>query len=131
MRSISKYEIAVIFFIVVESSYSQSLEQTDTTKTDSVTNEFKSDLENSDSIHLYQPICLLRFHLYKNQLTNSYSQKFNEAKFDDEFLYFRDSFLKSLQAAYKDQMKYDLGEFGKYLGVSKKLFAIILAILSL
>ena len=46
-----------------------------------------------------------------------------------ELAYFKESFNQLMEIAKKDYNKYDLGEIGRYLGISRKFLAIILAIL--
>lgn len=49
----------------------------------------------------------------------------------DDFELSRKKLSKFLKAKYDEIPNYDLGKFGQYLGISKKIFAIILGILSL
>ncbi|MCG6913061.1 hypothetical protein LJE86_04020 [bacterium BMS3Abin03] len=49
----------------------------------------------------------------------------------DEMKTYHESLRLLLDIQYGERMKYDLGEIGKILGISKNIFAIILAILSL
>jgi len=49
---------------------------------------------------------------------------------EEEFTYFKDSFKQLMEIAKKNHYKYDLGEVGRYLGISRKILAIILAIIS-
>lgn len=56
---------------------------------------------------------------------------FNTSDYSEEELtYFKDSFKQLMEIAKKNHYKYDLGEVGRYLGISRKILAIILAILS-
>jgi hypothetical protein len=50
---------------------------------------------------------------------------------DEELASFKESFNLLMEFAKQARNKYDLGEVGKYLGMSRKLLAIILAIVSL
>ena len=66
-------------------------------------------------------------YLYLNDLKRKsvYTYSENEMESYDESI-------KILMAlGYKNYTKYDLGELGKYLGISKKIMAIILGILTL
>jgi len=49
----------------------------------------------------------------------------------DKLASFKNSWTRLMELEYKESTKYDLGKVGKYLGISKKVFAIVLAILSL
>jgi len=49
----------------------------------------------------------------------------------EELKSFKESFSLLMELAKKDRNKYDLGEVGKYLGLSRKVMAIILAIISI
>lgn len=57
-----------------------------------------------------------------NLLLGSYSK--------EELTYFKESFQLLMELAKKDRNKYDLGVVGKYLGISRNIMAIILAIIS-
>jgi len=48
----------------------------------------------------------------------------------DQLKGFKDSYSFLIKAEYKNLFKYDLGVVGKYLGISKNIMAIILAIIS-
>ncbi len=50
---------------------------------------------------------------------------------NDPLYYYKDHLTKLLAIRYADYNKYDLGVISRYLGMSRKAFAIILAILSL
>jgi hypothetical protein len=64
------------------------------------------------------------FIIYPNNLNiNNYSS--------EELAYFRQTFQQLMEIAKRNHYKYDLGEIGRYLGISQKIFAIILAILSI
>jgi len=49
----------------------------------------------------------------------------------DKLASFKNSWARLMELEYQESTKYDLGEVGKYLGISKNVFAIVLAILSL
>jgi hypothetical protein len=49
----------------------------------------------------------------------------------NRFDLFKESLRNSLALEYKKRPNYDLGEFGRYLGISQSIFAIILVIISL
>ena len=49
---------------------------------------------------------------------------------EEELTYFKDSFKHLMEIAKKNHYKYDLGEVGRYLRISRKILAIILAIIS-
>jgi len=49
---------------------------------------------------------------------------------DNNLDYFEKGMKQLLSLGYKDLTKYNLGVIRKYLGISKDIFAIILAILS-
>ena len=78
------------------------------------------------------------FNLIRNKL--SYSVLYQRSFFPPltkpsgitvRFNLFKESLRNSLALEYKKRLKYDLGDFGKYLGISKQIFAIILGIISL
>ena len=48
----------------------------------------------------------------------------------EELAYFKETFQQLMEIAKKNHYKYYLGEVGKYLGISRKILAIILAIIS-
>lgn len=49
----------------------------------------------------------------------------------DQLKGFKDSYSFLMKSEYKNLFKYDLGVVGKYLGISKNIMAIILAIISI
>lgn len=53
-----------------------------------------------------------------------------EDNFKDSTEDFKQSFALLMEYAKHNQNKYDLGEFGRYLGISRDILAIILAIIS-
>lgn len=55
--------------------------------------------------------------------------EFNE-NYKDQTEDFKESFKLLLEYAKHNQNKYDLGEFGRYLGISRNIMAIILALIS-
>lgn len=59
---------------------------------------------------------------------NNIDQKYNN---EEELESFKESFNLLMELAKKDRNKYDLGEVGNYLGLSRKVMAIILAIISI
>ena len=62
-------------------------------------------------------------------ITKLYTLDFNNYS-ETELAYFKESFNQLMEIAKKNHYKYDLGEVGRYLGISRKILAIILAILS-
>ena len=58
-------------------------------------------------------------------------QTYNSFKQHDKLASAKNSISEFLILKYNDIPKYDLGKFGVYLGISKKVFAIILGIISL
>lgn len=65
-----------------------------------------------------------------SKLVTQYA-KFNLGDYsEDEQEFFKESFQQLMEIAKKDHYKYDLGEVGKYLGISRNILAIILAIIS-
>ncbi len=91
---------------------------------------------NSESklFTIYKP----DFNLIRNKLTYSilYQRSFfpllnKSPSTIDRFKLFKESLRNSLVLEYKKRQKYDLGDFGRYLGISKQIFAIILGIISL
>ncbi len=62
-------------------------------------------------------------------LMHHYDLDFNEY-YKDSTEDFKKSFGLLMEYAKHNQNKYDLGELGRYLGISRKILAIILAILS-
>lgn len=75
-------------------------------------------------LHLYgKTISDSLFIIYPNNLNlNNYS--------NEELAYFKETFQQLLEIAKKNHNKYDLGKVGRYLGISQKVLALILAILS-
>jgi len=56
---------------------------------------------------------------------------FNKSDYSEEELaYFKDSFKQLMEIAKRNHYKYDFGEVGRYLGISRKILAIILAVIS-
>lgn len=49
---------------------------------------------------------------------------------EDQLKGFKDSYSFLMKSEYKNLFKYDLGVVGKYLGISKNILAVILAIIS-
>ena len=56
------------------------------------------------------------------------SSLYNYSK--DELSYFKETFQQLMEIARRNHHKYDLGEVGRYLGISRKIMAVILAIIS-
>lgn len=54
----------------------------------------------------------------------------HEDNFKDSTEDFKKSFALLMEYANHNQNKYDLGEFGRYLGISRNIMAIILALIS-
>lgn len=65
--------------------------------------------------------------MLRNDLSNRLKWNSNEV----ELVSLKISLKLLRQLEYRNRMKYDLGELGKYLGISKNIMALILAILSL
>lgn len=63
--------------------------------------------------------------LFMQNLYLSFSENYKEQTED-----FKKSFALLMEYAKHNQNKYDLGEFGRYLGISRNIMAIILAIIS-
>ncbi len=55
----------------------------------------------------------------------------NSVNFTDRFAESKKYLFKLLELGYKNQIRYNLGKFGRYLGISKNVLAIILGIISL
>lgn len=61
-----------------------------------------------------------------------FKQPENDDLFNEDRLKgFKDSYLFLMKSEYKNLFKYDLGVVGKYLGISKNILAVILAIISI
>ena len=78
---------------------------------------------------------LLGLHLYGKAINDSLfvvnPNKLNLNDYSEEELaYFKESFQQLMEMAKRNHYKYDLGEVGRYLGISRNLLAIILAIIS-
>lgn len=63
--------------------------------------------------------------LLLNDYLMSYDESINDSTED-----FKKSFALLMEFAKHNQNKYDLGEFGRYLGISRDILAIILALIS-
>jgi len=78
---------------------------------------------------------LLGLELYQKAINDSsIVNKYPGLKMDDyseeELAYFKESFNQLMDMAKRNHYKYDLGEVGRYLGVSRNILAVILAIIS-
>jgi hypothetical protein len=63
------------------------------------------------------------FIIYPNTLNlNNYS--------NEELAYFKETFNQLMEMAKRNHYKYDLGEVGRYLGISRNILTVILAIIS-
>ena len=143
--------LTIFFLIVVLNSqiFTQSLYNQDSTKVDTIkpaSNYFNPFLgSNSFESHLYYDnesrkwnIFIPQYSLRSNFEINSKYLYLDDLKKKTVYMYSEDdleSYKKSVNIlmalGYENYTKYDLGELGKYLGISQKLMAIILGILTL
>jgi len=72
--------------------------------------------------------------LYNEINDNILSSQDNYLSYEDNFIDstedFKQSFALLMENAKHNQNKYDLGEFGRYMGISRNILAIILALIS-
>lgn len=83
---------------------------------------------------LILPFLLKEISIFPNPNTvlyRSFSQSYSNFEQHDKLASARKNISKFLMLKYNSIPNYDLGKFGKYLGISKKAFAIILGIISL
>lgn len=145
------YRVIIIFLLIaVQQYYAQLNAYPDSLKVNSSIHEFTNEVGNFHLSNLSQPKILngnsineLRLLLPK--LSWRYNefislkippiQHFNSLQNPQDSIYqfaqFKASLNKLLEIEYRKVMKYDLGEIGIYLGLSKKIIAIILGIFSL
>ena len=62
-------------------------------------------------------------------LINHYKFNLNDYS-DKKLVFFKQTFQQLMEIAKKNHYKYDLGKVDRYLGISRKILAIILAIIS-
>ena len=139
-----------IFYVVVFSSqiFSQNSVNQDSSKIDTTksasnnfnlffdSNSFESQLYYDNEIKKWK-IFIPQYSLRSNFEINSKYLFLDDLKkksvytcSEDELESFKESINILMALGYKDCTKYDLGELGKYLGISQKLMAIILGILT-
>ncbi len=135
--------IAVIFLLFVPSCFGQTKHKTnfkgkDSTAASTIINfekqnyEFpflqKENLLPEDNFLLYYNP---KIYFELNTQLSAMLLSRNLRLINDALYYYKKNMTKLLALRYADYNKYDLGIIGRYLGLSKKAFAIILAILSL
>ena len=140
MRCIKLFFVCI--FILPCNSYSQE-NPGDISIKDSIKNfnsinkdklQFKNFFRNN-SKKLLSKDDLLGLQLYEKIISDSlfiiYPNTLNLNNYSNEELaYFRQTFQQLMEIAKKNHYKYDLGEVGRYLGISQRVLALILAILS-
>jgi len=124
--------ITIIILIIATQTFAQKGNNISDAKTDTLKHKIGTDkeyLQNSDSINYdYQfnkDFQKLDFVIPKLNSSNKIQIS------SDKLASFKNSWTRLMELEYKESTKYDLGEVGKYLGISKNVFAIVLAILSL
>ena len=124
--------LTLVIFLTVTQSIAQNENSISDAKTDTVkykTGTDKEYFQHSDSVN------------YDYQINKDF-QKLNFVlpslnSFDiihvrtDKLASFKNSWARLMELEYEESTKYDLGKVGKYLGISQKVFAIVLAVLSL
>lgn len=131
MKRFQICKIIIIIFTFTQPLFSQTFETFDTLKTGSIFQENTKRLQAPDTIRFHQSLYFLRLALKRNHAVNYFRESSFDSLTTEDYSEFCQSFSKGLQALYKNHTKYDLGEISRYLGISKKIAAIILAILSL
>jgi hypothetical protein len=145
-----RHYFILIFFVVVFSSqiFAQDSGNKDSSKVDT-TKSASNNLNSFFDSNLFEPqlyydndikkwkIFIPQYSLRSNFEINSKYLYLDDLKkksvytySDDELESFKESINILMALGYKDYTKYDLGELGKYLGISQKLMAIILGILT-
>lgn len=140
MRCIKLFFVCI--FILPCNSYSQG-NPNDTSLKDSIKNfnsinrdelQFKNFFRDN-SKKLLGRDDLLGLQLYgkaiNDSLTLIYPDILDLNNYSNEKLaYFKETFQQLMELAKKNHYKYDLGEVGRYLGISRNVLAVILAIIS-
>lgn len=107
-------------------------------------NQIHSDSTSSDTTHSLNTYYLLRasmlysfyfgrernYNFYHSKTFSDYPSFYNTQQ-EIQFEKFKKEMYRILALKYKDYTKYDLGEIGYYLGLSKNIMAIVLAIISI
>lgn len=139
-----RYFKLVSIFVTVFSILSFSQEDSKIlSNTDSVKNsnqQLKSDLQfknffKGDIKKTLNENILMGLTLYSKVLNDStftfQSYRLNANEYSgEELVDFKKSFQMLMEFAKEDRKKYDLGTVGRYLGISRNIMAIILAIIS-
>ena len=142
--------LIIALFLIIPQSYCQSAIKSDSLHLTKIRADSSTDFHNDKTIdsltmRLQQTNNLLWLRLLSSELIISKSEIDNHQGFiyshilsdpfnynpTDKFSAFKQNLSLSYSYMYHEMTKYDLGIIGYYLGVSKTLFAIILAILSL
>lgn len=142
--------IYLLSLLAVTTNYAQTTKfadslQADNNKPDSITGLAKINKPDSLKTSITRNDYLMRLKNKFNRiiLPNDMSQYFPKISIPDhlyqkynyiesnELDSFKQNLSRSLNFGYHDITKYNLGVIGNYLGKAKKLFAIVLAILSL
>ncbi|HMN49115.1 MAG TPA: hypothetical protein PKD67_08280 [Ignavibacteriaceae bacterium] len=93
-------------------------------------NFFRDDSKNLKSDDVLFGLKLFNKAINDSKLVTQYA-KFNLVDYsENEQEFFKESCQQLIEIAKKDYYKYDLGEVGRYLGISLNIMAIILVILS-
>jgi hypothetical protein len=134
MRCIKLFFVCI--FILPCNSYSQE-NPGDISIKDSISRDelqFKNFFRDN-SKKLLDKDDLLGLQLYGKTISDSlfitYPNTLNLNNYSfEELVYFKESFNQLMEIAKKNHFKYDLGEVGRYLGISRNILAVILAIIS-
>lgn len=134
MRCIKLFFVCI--FILLCNSYSQE-NPSDISIKDSI-NRDKLQFKNffrDNSKKLLGKDDLLGLQLYGKAINDSLfvvnPNKLNLNDYSEEELaFFKESFQHLMAMAKRNHYKYDLGEVGRYLGISRNILAVILAIIS-
>jgi hypothetical protein len=146
---LNSYLILFLLILLSNQIFSQNISNSDPSQTSfnkidslQIFNPFKENRpskpyllydENLKRWNVIVPEYRLRSSKYfstNNYLFSELSDKSNWIYPEDDLESFKLSLNILREIEYKNRMKYDLGEIGKYLGLSKNIMAIILAILS-
>jgi len=141
--------VIISIFLLAQSNFAQLKDENDSLENKSPAFNISNDVNYLNRIDSFEPQFFYNndskiftlykpdFNLLRNKLTYSilYQRSFfppnKSPGIVDRFNSFKESLRESLTLEYKKRQRYDLGEFGKYLGISKQIFAIILGIISL
>ncbi len=134
----------IISVIFIHINFAQTTNEINSIKIDTAKHKNTDEIVEKQSLRLYELEIFYNNHFNKpsffipgNNIINTtldastnYGYRINNYRTNNELTLFNVSLYKLLAKEYENMGRYDLGEFGRYLGITYNIVAIILWILS-